>query len=88
MLKSKIACDNDTFTDDTSVGLCVCVCLAHLQDDIGAGQTASPAGADLHVVKPTVSLGDVLDLHIAPTLWHGLIWQNKREQGGKEKTVD
>lgn len=52
--------------------VCVCVCvdvsLAYLQGDISPGQTASNAEADLHVVKPTVSLGDVPDLHIATTL--------------------
>ena len=52
----------------------VFVCSLYLQDDICPGQTASPAEADLHVVKPTVSLGDVLDLHMATTLWHGLVW--------------
>ena len=40
----------------------------YLQDDISPGQTASSAETDLHVVKPTVSLGDVLDLNIMTTL--------------------
>lgn len=43
------------------------VCL-YLQSDIGPGQTAAPAEADLHVVKPTVSLGDISDLNVATAL--------------------
>lgn len=40
----------------------------YLQGDISPGQTAPPAEADLHVVKPTVSFGDVSDLNVAATL--------------------
>lgn len=52
---------------------CACVFVhvssPYLQDDISPGQTASPAEADLHVVKSTVSLGDVPKLRIATALW-------------------
>lgn len=40
----------------------------YLQGNISPGQTAPPAEADLHVVKPTVSFGDVSDLYVAATL--------------------
>lgn len=50
---------------------------AYLQGDISPGQAATSAEADFHVVKPTVSLGDVSDLHVAPTLGHWFTWQEK-----------
>lgn len=62
--------------------------LQYLQGNISPGQTAPPAEADLHVVKPTVSFGDVSDLYVAATLWLGFAWQKQRgeeEEGGKNE---
>lgn len=57
----------------------------YLQGDIGPGETASPAEADLHVVKPTVSLGDVPDLRMATALRHRLAWRRHREEDEKSE---
>lgn len=55
----------------------VCVCVSgaspYLQDDIRPGQTAPLAEADLNIVKPTVPLCDVLDLHVTTALRRGLL---------------
>lgn len=57
--------------------------MSHLQDDVGPGQTATPAEADLYVVEPTVALGDVPDLHVAPTLGLRLAWCRWRKTRDK-----
>lgn len=44
----------------------------YLQSDVSPGQTTSPAEADLHVVKSTVSLGDISHLNVTTTLRLGL----------------
>lgn len=57
---------------------------SYLQSDVGPGQTASSAEADLHVVKPTVSLGDVSDLNVTATLGLGLACRKPRRESDRK----
>lgn len=57
----------------------VLACL-YLQSDVSPRQTTSSAEANLHIVKPTLSLGDISDLNVTMTLGLGLICRKPRSK--------